>query len=150
MPNYHVYNHRNANVFVFYTLGSTMSVGDFVRRINRSQIARDNHIHADTRNVGRQNVVPHANTGGHLVHITVADESLSDKLKNDPEFIDKLTDKLYESGTVDQVLDMLVNTVAEGGMMLTKEELKDRIMADSDNEAVAGAIIVYENYLVIS
>lgn len=133
---------------IFYTEQRNMRVTDFVKKIKEQY-----HVNALRRDVGKSDSVPRPNTGGRAIYIQANSISLGnvlDDISVEPEFCEKLSQKLKTNGTLDGILDSIIEVGDEFGIDLTMDELKEAVEAEVDENTRGGAVIVYGNYLIIS
>lgn len=144
---YWVYNHQGMGMKVFYTEKNAMRVRDFVAAINNGGYG----VRAAANQVGQSSTVPRVSHGGQLHHIganMVALLDVVERLSVEPEYLEKMEQKLEEKGTVDEILDVFVEMASEFGVKLSKDDIKEVTKAKADAEPLTGGIIAYSHYVI--
>ena len=131
---YYLY-HTKIGTTCYYTDSKIMKKEAFVEVLKRKY----HQVNAAVSAVINSTVKPKAQAGIKLIYVNS---------KNG--IADVIRDKLSENDAAGKVVDIICEAISEYGAGLSKEEIKKAMQAEADEEPVGGAVIVYNNYVIIS
>ena len=139
---YYLY-HTKIGTTCYYTDSKIMKKEAFVEVLKRKY----HQVNAAVSAVINSTVKPKAQAGIKLIYVNSKNGiAVGRILQENSELADVIRDKLSENDAV----DIICEAISEYGAGLSKEEIKKAMQAEADEEPVGGAVIVYNNYVIIS
>lgn len=143
---YYLY-HTKIGGICYYTDSKIMSKEAFVEVLKKKY----HQVNAVVTAVEKSTEKPKPQPGLRLIYVNSKNSvTIVRILKENPELADEIREKLSESGTAEKVVDIICEAISEYCAGPSKEEIKGAMQAKADEEPVGGAVIVYNNYLIVS
>ncbi len=143
---YYLY-HTKTGTTCYYTDSKIMKKEAFVEVLKRKY----HQVNAAVSAVINSTVKPKAQAGIKLIYANSKNGiAVGRILKENSELAGVIRDKLSEDDAAEKVVDIICEAISEYGAGLSKEEIKKAMQAEADEEPVGGAVIAYNNYVIIS
>ena len=143
---YYLYHTKTGGI-CYYTDSQIMKKEAFVEVLKKKY----HQVNAAVTAVTKSAEKPKAQPGIRLIYVNNKNSvNITRILKENPELADEIREKLSESGTAEKVVEIICEVISEYGAGLSEEEIKGAMQANADEEPVGGAVIVYNNYLIVS
>lgn len=145
---------KNTHGFGFFT--TNMSVTNFVTGINNNKTAMRYGITADTRyvatNTDPDTEHPELETVTRWIKIrnTCGNDLDASEILSDDAIIQDLTEKISNSSTVSEIINIIIEVLNNNGIECTKDDIAQILKTNPDSEDLGGGVIVYSSYLIVS
>ncbi len=133
--------------FCYYTDSKIMKKEAFMEVLKRKY----HQVNVVASAVIKSTEKPKAQPGIKLIYINSQNGIDAARiLSENPELIYKIRNKVSEDDAAGKLVDIICEAILEYSAGPSKEEIKKALQAEADEEPVGGAVIAYNNYVIIS